>query len=53
MRPRFATESTYIYQKGDNIDNFYFGIEGVYCFVLPEHKNIIYGVVDPIRANYL
>ena len=51
LRPRYSTENTYMYQKGDNIDNFYFGVKGVYCFVIPEHKNVIYGVVDPAKYN--
>jgi len=51
LRPRFSIENTYMYQKGDNIDNFYFGVTGVYCFVIPEHKNTIHGVVDPSKAN--
>ena len=51
MRPRFSTENTYMYQKGDIIDNFFFGVKGVFCFVIPEHKNIMYGVIDPVRSN--
>lgn len=47
LRPRFETENVYLYQKGDNIENFYFGIKGILCFVIPEMRNIIYGVVDP------
>ena len=47
LRPRFQTESTYLYQKGDTIDNFYFGIKGISCFVIVGYKNIICGVVDP------
>ena len=50
LRPRFAAENTYLYQKGDSIDNFYFGIEGVLSFVLPEHHNMIFGVIDPARS---
>ena len=40
-----------MYQKGDIIDNFFFGVKGVFCFVIPEHKNIMYGVIDPVRSN--
>lgn len=50
MRPRFFTENTYLYQKGDNIDNFYFNIMGISCFVIPEYKNIMCGIVDPQRS---
>lgn len=50
LRPRFAAENTYMYQKGDKIDNFYFGIRGILCFVLPEQKNMIFGVIDPARS---
>ena len=51
LRPRFATENTYLYQKGDRIDNFYFGLKGVFCFVIPEYKNIIFGVIDPLKST--
>lgn len=28
LRPRFCSENTYLYQKGDVIDNFFFGTKG-------------------------
>ena len=38
-----------MYEKGDNIDSFVFGTKGIYAFVIPEQKNAIFGVVDPMR----
>ena len=52
LRPRFATENTYLYQKGDNINEFFFGIKGVFCFVIPDYKNIICGVMDPEQTIF-
>lgn len=47
MRPRYTTENTFLYQKGDTIDNFFFGLSGIFVFVVPEFKNTLCGVVDP------
>ena len=51
LRPRFETENVAIYEKGDYIDNFYFATKGVFCFVIPEQRNAIYGVVDPEKVQ--
>lgn len=50
MRPRYTTPNTYVYQKGDVIENFHFGLDGIFCFIAPECKNAICGVVDPQRS---
>lgn len=51
LRPRYETENVCIYEKGDIIDKFYFGIQGIYCFVANEQRNAIFGVVDPMHVN--
>lgn len=40
-----------MYEKGDNIDCFFFGIKGIYAYVIPEQRNAIFGIVDPGRVN--
>ena len=47
FKPRLITESTYMYQRGDNIEDFFFSIKGMSGFVMPEHQNKLYAVIDP------
>jgi len=41
-------ESTYFYQKGDSIDNFYLSIRGVGSFVMSDMNNEMFSIIDPI-----
>ena len=36
-----------MYQRGDNIEDFFFSIKGMSGFVMPEHQNKLYAVIDP------
>ena len=51
LRPRFETDNVCMYEKGDLIDHFYFGIKGIFSFVIPEQRNAIFGVVDPAAVD--
>ena len=51
LKQQLFPESTYFYQKGDLIDNFYFSIKGVGAFVMAEMNNEMFAVIDPV--NYI
>lgn len=36
LRQHHETENVCLYEKGDNIESFFFGLKGVLCFVIPE-----------------
>ena len=43
------TESSFFYQSGDVIDNFYFGLKGISTFVMPNDFKIC-AVIDPEKS---
>jgi len=48
LKQQLFPVSTYFYQKGDLIDNFYFTIRGVGAFVISETNNDMFAVIDPV-----
>ena len=48
LKQQMYPESTYFYQKGDSIDNFYLSIRGVGSFVMSDMNNEMFSIIDPI-----
>lgn len=48
LKQQMYTESTYFYQKGDPIDNFYLAIRGVGAFVMSDMQNEMFSIIDPV-----
>ena len=49
LKPHLVTESSFFYQSGDVIDNFYFGLKGISTFVMPNDFKIC-AVIDPEKS---
>lgn len=47
LKSQLFTSSSYYYQKGDLVDNFYFVIRGMGAFVIAEADNQMCSIVDP------
>jgi len=48
LKQQMFPVSTFFYQKGDLIDNFYFAIKGTSSFVATDLENAVFGIVDPV-----
>ena len=48
LKQQLNPESTYFYQKGDPIDNFYLARRGVGAFVMSDMNNEMFSIVDPV-----
>lgn len=46
LKPVKSKEETYMYHEGDVIERVYFLYDGIAGYVLPDHDNLVFGLIS-------